>query len=145
MISQRFIFISVILATLFFCASFTSHFTSHLEAAETRGVGGISVMAKSAKGKTHSIEIYDYMAALIIGIDRYENLGQDQQLSYAVKDAKGMEKILGENYQFNEIVTLYNEDATRARIMKSIYGFQGLSPMPASLFTLPDMASPCRE
>lgn len=120
MIYHRFVFVSIFLSTLFLFTSFTSHLS-----AETRG---ISIVAKSAKGKTHSIEIYDYMAALIIGIDRYENLGPGHQLSYAVKDARGMEKSLQENYQFNEIVTLYNEDATRARIMKAIYSFQELSP-----------------
>jgi hypothetical protein len=125
MIYQRFLFVLIFLFSLFLFTSFASHLS-----AETRG---ISVVAKSAKGKTHSIEIYDYTAALIIGIDRYENLGPGHQLSYAVKDARGMEKSLRENYQFNEIVTLYNEDATRASIMKAIYSFQELSP-DASLF-----------
>ena len=89
---------------------------------------GINVVAKTPKGQSHKIQLYDYTAALIIGIDRYENLGPGEQLTYAVKDAKGMEKVLREDFQFNEIVTLYNEQATRDKIMRTLYGFRSLSP-----------------
>jgi len=92
------------------------------------GRRGISVVAKTPKGESQKIQLYDYTAALIIGIDRYENLGPGQQLSYAVKDAKGMEKVLGESFQFDEIVTLYNEQATRAKVMRALYGFRSLTP-----------------
>ena len=89
----------------------------------------ISVVAKSAKGgKAQNIMLYDYTAALIIGIDRYADLGSRDQLSFALKDARGMEKVLRENYRFNEIVTLYNEDATRDKIMAALYRFRELSP-----------------
>ena len=89
---------------------------------------GISVIAKPHKGLPQQIQLYDYTAALIVGIDRYTNLGAEHQLSYAVKDAKGMEKVLRENYQFDEIITLYNEEATRDKIMQVLYGFRSLSP-----------------
>jgi len=51
---------------------------------------GISVVAKTTKGQSQKIQLYDYTAALIVGIDRYENLGASEQLTYAVKDAKGI-------------------------------------------------------
>ena len=51
---------------------------------------GISVVAKTTKGQSQKIQLYDYTAALIIGIDRYENLGASEQLTYAVKDAKSI-------------------------------------------------------
>jgi len=89
---------------------------------------GISVIAKPQKGLPQQIQLYDYTTALIIGIDRYTNLGTEHQLSYAVKDAKGMENVLRENYQFDEIITLYNEEATRDKIMRVLYGFRSLSP-----------------
>ncbi len=54
------------------------------------GTRGISVIAKTTKGQSQKIQLYDYTAALIIGIDRYENLGASEQLTYAVKDAKGI-------------------------------------------------------
>jgi len=93
--------------------------------AQTRG---INVVTKSTKGQPQKLHLYDFTAALIIGIDRYANLDVEHQLLYAVKDAKGMEKVLRENYQFDEIITLYNEKATRDKIMRALYGFQSLSP-----------------
>ena len=92
------------------------------------GTRGISVVAKTPKGESQKIQLYDYTAALIIGIDRYENLGISEQLTYAVKDAKGMEKVLRDGFQFDEIVTLYNEQATRDKIMQVLYGFRSLTP-----------------
>ena len=101
-------------------------FEKAVMAAQTRGIG---VVVKSAKGgKAQNIMLYDYTAALIIGIDRYANLGSRDQLSFALKDARGMEKVLRENYCFNEIVTLYNEDATRDKIMAALYRFREISP-----------------
>ena len=91
------------------------------------GTRGISVVAKSTKGQSQEIQLYDYTAALIIGIDRYENLDASAQLSYAVKDAKGIEKALRDGFQFDEIVTLYNEQATRDKIMQVLYGFRSLT------------------
>jgi len=89
---------------------------------------GISVVAKTTKGQSQKIQLYDYTAALIVGIDRYENLGASEQLTYAVKDAKGVEKVLRDGFQFDEIITLYNEQATRDKIMQALYGFRSLTP-----------------
>ena len=101
-------------------------FTNAVMAARTRSIG---VVAKPAKGGSpQNIMLYDYTAALIVGIDRYEDLGSRDQLAYAVKDARGVEKVLRENYCFNEIITLYNEDATRDKFMAALYKFRSLSP-----------------
>ena len=101
-------------------------FANAVMAARTRNIG---VVVKPAKGgKAQNIMLYDYTAALIIGIDRYVDFGSRDQLAYALKDARGMEKVLRENYRFNEIVTLYNEDATRDKIMAALYRFRELSP-----------------
>ena len=89
---------------------------------------GINVVAKAPKGQSQKLQLYDYTAALIVGIDRYENLEKSEQLIYAVKDAKGVEKILRDSFQFDEIVTLYNEEATRDKIMQVLYGFRSLTP-----------------
>ena len=89
---------------------------------------GIAVVAKATGRKLQRIQLYDYSAAVIIGIDRYDNLGASEQLSYAVKDAKGMEKVLRDGFRFDEIITLYNEQATRDKIMQVLYGFRSLSP-----------------
>jgi len=92
------------------------------------GTRGISVVAKTPKGQSQKIQLYDYTAALIIGIDRYENLGASEQLTYAVKDARGVEKVLRDGFQFEEIITLYNGQATRDKIMQALYGFRSLTP-----------------
>jgi hypothetical protein len=40
-----------------------------------------------------TVQLYDNMTAVIIGIDRYENLPPSNYLAYAVKDAKGVEEV----------------------------------------------------
>ena len=85
-------------------------------AAETRG---LSVVAKDpASGRQGEVRLYNKTYAVIIGIDRYQNLPADRQLQNAVKDAKGVEEILRKNYQFDKIITLNNEQATKDRIME---------------------------
>ncbi|MEI7636597.1 MAG: caspase family protein [Syntrophus sp. (in: bacteria)] len=85
-------------------------------AAETRG---LSVIAKdSVSGKQAEVKLYNKTYAVIIGIDRYQNLPADRQLKNAVKDAKGVEEILRKSYQFDRIITLHNEQATKDRIME---------------------------
>ena len=62
------------------------------------------------------------MHAVIIGIDKYPNISSDRQLDYAVKDAQGVEKVLRDQYSFDNIYTLYNEKATRNGIMAVLQG-----------------------
>jgi len=92
-------------------------FVSAAWSAETRG---LIVMAKDkATGRPAEVKLYNKSYAVIIGIDRYMNLPADKQLSYAVKDAKGMEEVLRKKYRFDRIITLYNEQATRETILKT--------------------------
>ena len=91
------------------------------------GTRGISVVAKTGENQPHKIQLYDYTAALIIGIDRYEHLGASAQLTYAVKDAEGFGKVLRDTFRFNKIITLYNEQATREKILQTLYGFRSLT------------------
>jgi len=85
-------------------------------AAETRG---LRVVAKDpASGQQAEVPLYNKSYAVIIGIDQYQNLPADRQLSYAVRDAKGVAQALAKNYRFDKIFTLYNKDATKEQIMK---------------------------
>ena len=60
-------------------------------------------------------EIYDNSYALIIGIDKYENVSN---LDYAVKDAESVEKLLNDKFNFpaKNITTLLNEEATSSNV-----------------------------
>lgn len=85
-------------------------------AAETRG---LQVIAKDpSSGKQGIVKLYNKSYAVIIGIDKYTNLPANRQLSYAVKDAQGIEEVLRTKYRFDRIVTLYNDQATRENILK---------------------------
>jgi hypothetical protein len=85
-------------------------------AAETRG---LTVVAKDkATSRTGEVKLYNKSYAVIIGIDRYQNLPPDRQLQNAVKDAKGVEAALKKNFCFDRIITLLNEEATRERILE---------------------------
>jgi uncharacterized caspase-like protein len=88
--------------------------TTH--AAETRG---LSVVAKDQiTNQSGEVKLYNKSYAVIIGIDRYPNLPQDRQLSYAVKDAQGVEQILKRQYRFDKVFTLYDQQATKERIQE---------------------------
>ena len=62
-------------------------------------------------------DIYDNSYALIIGIDKYENV---RSLDYAVKDAEDIQSMLVDkfNFQQDNIVLLKNEQATQASILQ---------------------------
>ena len=59
--------------------------------------------------------------ALIIGIDNYT--GEWNPLKNAVNDAKAVEQQLKDRYEFESIHTLFNEQATRANILKEYEWF----------------------
>ena len=63
-------------------------------------------------------DIYDNSWALIIGIDKYQNV---PNLSYAVKDAESINEILVNTFAFpkENITILKNEHATKQNILKS--------------------------
>lgn len=56
--------------------------------------------------------------AMIIGINNYS--GEWIPLQNAVHDAKGVAEELTTNYHFDQIIELYDEDATRANIIKKL-------------------------
>ena len=62
--------------------------------------------------------IYDNSWALIIGIDKYQNV---KKLNYAVKDAESIQNILVNSFYFpsNNISILTNDEATKQNILKS--------------------------
>ena len=62
-------------------------------------------------------DIYDNSYALIIGIDKYENV---RSLDYAVKDAVDIQSMLVDKFHFKEdnIVLLKDEEATQASILQ---------------------------
>lgn len=101
-------------AVLGLCVGITAASGAH--AAETRG---IQVVAKDpATGQSGEVALYRKSHAVIIGIDRYANLPPDRQLTFAVRDAKGVEEVLRRNYRFDAIHTLYDDEATKDKILK---------------------------
>jgi len=65
--------------------------------------------------ETKTLKIGNYYA-LIIGIDDYT--GSWNKLKNAVNDAKAIENSLRTQYKFDVFRTLYNDDATRVKIIK---------------------------
>ena len=63
-------------------------------------------------------DIYDNSWALIIGIDKYENV---HKLNYAVDDAESIKDILINSFNFPEenVSLLINEKASKQNIIKS--------------------------
>jgi uncharacterized repeat protein (TIGR01451 family) len=72
-----------------------------------KGLGASKAMAEVSVGRYF---------ALIIGIDKYS--GEWIPLKNAVNDAKAVENQLRNRYEFHSIRTLFNEQATRANILK---------------------------
>ena len=64
-------------------------------------------------------DIYDNSWALIIGIDKYDNV---RDLNYAVKDAESIREILSTSFNFpvENITILKNKNATKQNILKSL-------------------------
>lgn len=56
--------------------------------------------------------------ALVIGIDNYK--GDWPKLNNAVNDAKTVSDVLRSDYRFDEIITLYNEEASRDNIIQKL-------------------------
>jgi len=56
--------------------------------------------------------------ALVVGIDQYS--GKWMPLQNAVNDARAVAGILDSLYQFNEIITLYDQQATREQIIQQL-------------------------
>ncbi|MBL4889268.1 MAG: caspase family protein, partial [Candidatus Lindowbacteria bacterium] len=72
--------------------------------------------------KTVNIPLYRRMYAVVIGINEYPHLSNDKQLTYAVSDAEGVAEALRSRYDFDEVITLYNKEATRNEILRVLVG-----------------------
>ena len=78
---------------------------------------GIKIVAiDEATKEWQEISLYNKTHAVIIGIDQYPQLSTEQQLTYAVSDAKAVELMLKGKFVFNKIYALYNEEATKSNI-----------------------------
>ena len=84
--------------------------------AQTTPTRGFSVVVDDAQNRPVEVQLYRKMVAVVIGIDRYAD--PSMNLSYAVKDAQGMEEVLRDAYGFDPVYALYNEDATRENILE---------------------------
>ena len=64
-------------------------------------------------------DIYDNSYALIIGIDKYENVSN---LDYAVKDANSIASLLKDNFNFpaKNVKVLINDEATYSNIRNNL-------------------------
>jgi formylglycine-generating enzyme required for sulfatase activity len=87
--------------------------------AQNESTRGIAVVARDKTGSQKEVKLYRQTHAIVIGIDKYPNLPPDKQLVYAVKDAKGVAETISNFYIFNTIITLYNEQATRDKILET--------------------------
>lgn len=102
-----------LLASLLLSCSF---FAAIAAPASTRALKVVTVNA--ATRESGEVTLYHRSIAVIIGIDQYANMPADKQLTYAVKDAKGIADVLKRQYRVDKIITLYNEEATRKRILE---------------------------
>ena len=69
--------------------------------AQTTPTRGFSVVADDAQNRPIEVQLYRKMVAVVIGIDRYAD--PSMNLSYAVKDAQGMEEVLRDAYGFDPV------------------------------------------
>lgn len=91
----------------------------HLNAQGTRG---IKVITKDKNGIPQEIGFYQKTYAVIIGIDRYTSLNYNYQLQNAVRDAQGIKQVLSSKFVFDKFYELYNEEATKENILKTLQG-----------------------
>lgn len=82
---------------------------------QSRGIKVVAVDKATKEWK--EIPLYNKTYAVIIGIDNYPNLLSEFQLSYAVSDAKAIERMLRSKFLFNKIYTLYDKQATKSNIL----------------------------
>lgn len=108
-------------------------FSEELQLAD--GLNKIEVVAEDSAGKTDMmcVEVkylgqfpilkgyYKNIWAVIIGVDKFKN-SSVPPLKYAVRDAKGVEKLLREKVVAGKIITLYNEEATKENILQVLQG-----------------------
>ncbi len=84
---------------------------------ETQYRGGGDPLKGLNINKPSNMIIGDYYA-LIVGVDNYT--GSWNPLKNAVRDAKGVESLLREEYKFDYFKTLYDDQATRKNIISEM-------------------------
>ncbi len=65
-------------------------------------------------------KLYRRTWAIIIGVDNYRDR-EIMSLQYAVHDAKGVEALLRERFQFDHVIPLYEEKATKKNIIAVLF------------------------
>lgn len=88
-------------------------------AGDTRGGAPENENQVTVQPTLADIVLYERTHAIIIGIDKYPELDGEDQLEYAVGDARAVEALLREKYEFDSITTLYDEEASRVGIEKA--------------------------
>ena len=87
--------------------------------------GGLTIVSQDKlTGAEEELKLYENTYALIIGIDNYPALGINQQLQYAVSDAKAVAKSMRDNFRFNDVTTLFNEQASKNNVQKALSNFR---------------------
>ncbi len=77
----------------------------------------ISALDK-ATGQQKEVRLYNKSYAVIIGIDQSRNLPMDGQISYAGRDAKGVQETIEKDFKVGRIIILYDKDATRVAALQ---------------------------
>lgn len=75
-----------------------------------------------AEKPTNSDDNFGKYYAIIIGINDYKG-STWQPLGSALNDAQSVENVLKQRYKFDEILTLYDKEATRINILQDIASF----------------------
>lgn len=92
------------------------------------GMNEIEVLAFNKRGtgsRKESIRynpitksLYNQLWAVVIGINNYKDRNIED-LSYAVRDAKAIEKLLREHFHFDHVMALYEHNAARENILRA--------------------------
>ncbi|MCI0494072.1 caspase family protein [candidate division KSB1 bacterium] len=64
-------------------------------------------------------DFYSQRWGVVIGIDDYRN-NDVADLDYAVHDARGIESLLKNDFRFDQVISLYNQNATRENIIRAL-------------------------
>jgi len=97
------------------CAAFALITLPPALAEESRGIR--IVAANEGSSALTDIPLYNKVYAVVIGIDEYPGLAPDLQLTYAVSDARAVERLLESKFVFEKVYSLYDEQATQGKIL----------------------------
>ena len=83
------------------------------------GVNLSVIEIDNGSGKKRNLKLYDTSRALLIGIDEYDHHTKFPRLKSAVRDTLKIRAKL-KDFQFDDIVTLLNKDATKQNILEKL-------------------------